>query len=143
MIILGCIIKHPSFLKELSVRKSAIAIIFLLIATTSAVAGKAKTTEPTPEDKKVCRESTTIIDMMAEARDQGKSLKDARDQRIGYPEMKKMLTAMGKQVTEAELSEATETMIDVVFIRMANYPRTSLVSNYFNMCIQEIGKPSK
>lgn len=140
--ILGCIIEQPTFPKELSVRKSAIAIIFLLIATTSAVAGKAKATEPTPEEKKVCRDSTTIIDMMAEARDQGKTLKDARDQRIGYTEMKKMLTATGKQVTDAQISEATETMIDVVFIKMANYPRTSLIANYFNMCIQEIGKPN-
>ncbi len=124
-------------------RKLTVAIIFLIFANTSAIAGKAKTTEATLEEKKACRDSTTIIDMLAEARDKGKTLKDARDQRIGHPEMKKMLASMGKQATEDELNEATETMIDVVFIRMASHPRRLLISEYFDMCIKEIGKPSK
>jgi hypothetical protein len=41
------------------------------------------------------------------------------------------------------LNEATETMIDVVFIRMASHPRRLLIAEYFDMCIKEIGKPSK
>ena len=124
-------------------RKSVATIIFLLCATTSAIAGKAKVFEPTAEEKKVCRDSTTIIDMMAEARDKGKTIKDAREQRIGLSEMKNMQTAIGKKATEAELSELNDAMIDVVFIRMVNYPRTTLVSEYFNICIKEIAKPSK
>ena len=124
-------------------RKSIVTIIFLLCATTSAVAGKARVFEPTAEEKKVCRDSTTIIDMMAEARDKGKTIKDAREQRIGLSEMKNMQTAIGKKATEAELSELNDAMIDVVFIRMVNYPRTTLVSEYFNICIKEIAKPSK
>jgi soluble cytochrome b562 len=120
-----------------------LAIMALLCVTSSAMAAKAKTAEPTLEEKKACRDTTTIVDMMADARDRGTTLKEARDQRIGFSEMKQMLDSMGKQATEAEISEATDSMIDVVFIRRATYPRTMLVSDYFNMCIREIVKPGK
>lgn len=123
--------------------KSVIAVIFLIIASTSVLAQKVKSQVPTAEEKKICRESTTIIDTIAQARDKGTNLKDAREQRIGFAETKQMVTAIGKQVTEDEIKELNDTMIDAVFILMANRPRTSLLADYFNLCIKDITQSVK
>ena len=123
--------------------KSVIAVIFLIIASTSVLAQKVKSQVPTAEEKKICRESTTIIDTIAQARDKGTNLKDAREQRIGFAETKQMVTAIGKQVTEDQITELNDTMIDAVFILMANRPRTSLLADYFNLCIKDITQSVK
>ena len=123
--------------------KSVIAVIFLIIASTSVLAQKVKSQVPTAEEKKICRESTTIIDTIAQARDKGTNLKDAREQRIGFAETKQMVTAIGKQVTEDEIKELNDTMIDAVFILMANRPRTLLLADYFNLCIKDITQSGK
>ena len=124
-------------------KKSVVAVIFLLFATTSAIAQKAKSPELSAEEKKICRDSTTIIDTITQARDRGTTLKEAREQRIGYLETKQMLTSTGKPVTDAEISEVNDSMIDAVFILMANRPRTYLLADYFNLCIKDISKPNK
>ena len=123
--------------------KKLIAAVSLAFVTVGVLAANPKATGPTVEQKRICRDSATIIDMMAEARDKGMNLKQARDQRIGFAEVKKMLENTGKPVDEATLIEASESLIDVVFITLRGTPKSMLVAEFFSSCLKDVSTPSK
>jgi hypothetical protein len=128
-----------------------LAFVAILALTSSAVfAADTKSGQLSVDQKRSCRDSTTIVDMLATERDRGMTLQQARNQRIGLAEVQKLLNPSGQQLSEAVAGEASamageisESLIDVVFITLASTPRRQLVAEFFETCIKEFSKPSK